>query len=256
MEGSRCEMKEVIECLNSDNISWEALEHILKTYSIRKNPAFSAKIVPTKLPILGWYIPDLRFIAKSVDADKIEEIVDNMPVKFYEESILVALLLGRIKDAHSLLERLDKFVYSIDNWSTCDLLCSELKIIKKNREIFWDKIIEWLDCGSEFVERTAIVLLMKYYLDSDYISKTLALIKQKNSNLYYVNMALGWLLAEACIKSGKEVLEYIDLSQNNTEVYSITASKVRDSYRVAQDIKAQVKVACKNKEEKCINANN
>lgn len=240
-------MKEVIECLNSSTISWSEFEQMLKTYSIRKNPAFSAKIVPTKLPILGWYIPDLRFIAKSVNIDKIEEIVDNMPINYYEESILLALLLGRIKDSTKLVDRVEKFIKTIDNWSTCDLLCSELKIVKKNREIFWDKILEWLDCGEEFVERVAIVLMMKYYLDNDYIDSTLAQIKQKNSPHYYVNMALGWLLAEACVNNGKKVLDYIRIAQNNTDVYDMTANKVRDSYRVDREIKAQIKTACSAK---------
>ena len=230
-------------------IDWANFEQELTNCDVRKNPNFTSRIVPTKFAILGWYTPDLRALVRSVKQENLVYIIDNMPQNFYEETLIKALLLGRIKDINTLLPRLDKFILDIDNWATCDMLCSDLKIVKKNYAIIWDKIEEWIKSEHEFVVRVAIVLLMRYYLNDNYFVKTLNLVTKVNSNYFYINMAIGWLLCEAFVKDFDKTYSYLEYTSThlNSDVFKITSGKVRDSFRLSPEQKQRVKNLCEVK---------
>ena len=233
-------MSSLLDYLNSDILDWEQFVERMKVEQVAKNPQFTAKIVATKLPVLGWYIPTLRKLAKAVQKEKVLSVIDKIKVQNYEDTLLKALLMGRINDIDELMPRLNEFVLSIDNWSTCDLLCSELKIVKKHRLVFGDLIQSYINSGKEFVERVGIVLLLKYYLDDEYVAKTLALLKNKESSFYYVNMAIAWTFAEACVNSGGQILEFLKTYQNDI-VVKMLVGKVRDSFRVDKEIKDKIR---------------
>lgn len=237
-------MQKIIDCLNALQIDWVEFERLLVECPVRKNREFNSRIVPTKLNLIGWYIPNLRAIVRGVRAENVLKIIDEMPDNFYEESLLVALLLGRLKDREIVLDRVAKFTQKIDNWSTCDLMCSELKIVRQNKEFFAPFVRESVASESEFVARVGIVLLMKYYLKNVDLEATFAQIKDKNSQFYYVNMALAWLLAEACINSAEFVLENLPKTHFNPQVYTMLAGKVRDSFRVSPEVKEKIKNLC------------
>ncbi len=230
-------VEKIIECLNAERIDWREFERLLRECDVKKNAEFSSRIVPTEREILGWYIPNLRKIAKGVAREKIPQILDAMPQGIYEETVLHALLLGRLSDRDELSDRLDDFIPTIDNWATCDILCGELKIIQKNPDYFWSKIKSWMESADEFVARFGIVLMKNYYLTPPFVDEVLALARAKRSNLYYINMALGWLWAEACISWGQKVMTIFDTNPLESDVVKFTKGKVRDSFRVSPEVK-------------------
>lgn len=231
-------MQKILECLNAERVDWQQFEQLLRECDVKKNVDFNSKIIPTNHEILGWYIPNLRKIAKGMAKEKIPQILDTMPLGIYEETILYALLLGQVRDLCELGKRLEKFIPSIDNWATCDILCGELKIVKKNLDYFWDKIKIWVASESEFVARLGIVLMKNYYLTPQFVDEVLSLAQSKQSDLYYINMALGWLFAEASISWGQKVMAiFADRHPLSPDVIKFTKGKVRDSFRVSAEVK-------------------
>lgn len=230
-------MQQLVEILNCDVVDWVRFEQILQNITVRKNASFNRRIIPTARKIVGWYIPDLRSIAQRIESDNILRIIDTMPQNFYEETILLALLLGRIKSYSNLEPRLDKFLLTIDNWATCDILCGELKIVKRFSDLFWDKILVWAVSSTEFVARFAFVLMKNFYINDAKIDEVLHIAGSKATEHYYVNMALGWLYAEASIRYSDRVFEVLTRGDNHPTVIQYTQNKVRDSFRVSDETK-------------------
>ncbi len=233
-------MQALIDCLNSEVVDWANFEKLLRDFDKKKSIGYNNELVPSRRQILGWYVPDLRALARSVRADKVLAIIDSMPQNYHEESVILALLLGRIKSVEVLMPRLERFISTIDNWATCDILCGELKIVDRCLPTFWNSVNVWINNCAEYMERFAIVLMMKYYINGGYIDRVLLTAKGRISRHYYVNMALAWLYAEACVRFGDKVLATLRKYKINKDVIKFTKEKVRDSYRVPKEIKQAI----------------
>ena len=120
----------------------------MKERSSEKLKAFSAKLLPgiEESRILGVKVPELRKVAKELVASG--EYKEFLTEKhFYvEEVILHGLMLGCAKlTIDELMRELEKFLPQADNWMVTDCTASGLKAVKKNRDAFYLKCLEWLE---------------------------------------------------------------------------------------------------------------
>ena len=214
-----------------------------------KNVAFDEKILKTPKIVLGIRVPILRQIVASAKSQA-EEIARNLRTDYYEFEMLKGLFIaqvgkGRTKIENSIavdkvLELLENFVPEIDNWSTCDLMCGDLRIVEKNRERFIPFIDKCLASRREFVIRVGIVLLMKFYLDDDHRAQTFEKLKNLKSDFYYVNMALGWLICESFLHDKEQILNFLETAGISPLAINKGVQKIRESYRVSLEDKALV----------------
>lgn len=198
---------------------------------------FHKKLIPnvSEEKIIGVRIPQLRKIAKCLDND-------DFGWDYYEEIILHGFYIGYKKlDLAQRLKMLEEFIPKIDNWAVCDCVCSTLKFVKKNQAEFLDFLQKYMYSDKEYDVRFAVITLMDYYLDDEYIDYTLNYLKNIRSEYYYVNMGAAWAFCTAFSKYKDKVLPLLENRQLSSEIHNMTISKIRDSYRVDKATKEYLK---------------
>lgn len=198
---------------------------------------FHKKLIPnvSEEKIIGVRIPQLRKIAKCLDND-------DFGWDYYEEIMLHGFYIGYKKlDLPQRLNMLDEFIPKIDNWAVCDCVCSTLKFVKKNQAEFLDFLQKYMYSDKEYDVRFAVITLMDYYLDDEYIDYTLNYLKNIRSDYYYVNMGAAWAFCTAFPKYKDKVLPLLENRQLSSEIHNMTISKIRDSYRVDKETKEYLK---------------
>lgn len=203
-----------------------------------KYKKFNLSLVNVKGTLaFGVRVPLVKQLAKELVASKDfnEFLTENHT--YFEEFMLHGLILGFLKvgsdfSLKKIIEKVDAFLPMINNWAVCDSFCGNLKIVKKNREEFLPYIKKWLKSNHEFVVRTAINLLMDYYLVDDYIDEVISLTKNIKSDLYYINMALAWLYSVVLVKYFDLGIELFKTQNFNKFVHNKTLQKARESFRI------------------------
>ena len=198
---------------------------------------FHSKIVPDidKEKIIGVRIPNLRKIGKCLESS-------DFAWDYYEEIMLHGFYIGYAKlEFEERLALLNNFVPKIDNWAVCDCVCSTLKFIKKHKADFFEYLKKYIYSENEFEQRFAIVCLMDYYIDDDYINLVVDYLKGINSSYYYVNMAAAWALSVAFVKYESKVMPLLENGVLTKEIHNMTISKIRDSLRVDKENKDYIK---------------
>ncbi len=203
-----------------------------------KTKAFNEKIINTKYKVLGIKIPILRVIAKDISKTDYKDFLDIPKSTYYEEILIEGLLLGYIEEPNEFLEYFYKYLPKIDCWALCDSPVSNFKIMKK--EDFSDVCYGLILDSREFYVRVGYVILLNYYVDSDHIKDILS-ISLKDSDYYYVNMAIAWLLSICFIKFREDTLALLKEKKLSKDVQNKTISKICDSYRVTKKDKETVK---------------
>jgi len=180
--------------------------------------------------MIGVNIPALRKIAKEID--DIDGFISCYQGYYFEETLVLGLALGYLKDKELLAKYLMFYVEEITDWSLCDTPASNMKLIKDNNEYFFSYIENLIKSDKEFRVRFGLVLLLSHYLNDNYIDYILDVSTRLKSDKYYVNMALSWLLCECYIKYKSKTDKYISSKYLDKFVLNKTISKISDSYRV------------------------
>lgn len=201
--------------------------------------SFNSKIINTNQIIIGIDTKTLRDIAKSISKGNIIEFLNNTENTYFEETLIEGFVIGYLKDEKLFREYFYKFIEKIDNWATCDMCISSFKIIKKID--FYNESKELTLKDNEFISRVGIVILLDYYIDENHIEDILKLISKINTNYYYVNMAISWLISIAFIKFRTNILELLKQRILPVFVQNKAISKIRDSYQVSKKDKELVK---------------
>ena len=201
-----------------------------------KTKEFNSKIINTKYEILGIKIPILRKIVNKLSSTEIINLL-TYENKYYEIVLLKGLALGKITNIKELEPYFYQYLDLIDNWALCDTFCSSLKIVKENKEYFLQIINNLINTKKEYYVRVGLVLLLNYYVTSDYLNYIFKIISKTKSEFYYINMARAWLLCECFIKYEKETLNYLEHNTLDKFTLNKTISKIKDSYRVSKSSK-------------------
>lgn len=196
---------------------------------------FNSKLLPNINNILGVRVPNLRKLAKELAQNDWQNYRDDL---YYEEIMLQGLVIGYAKiDADKKLQLLREFIPKIDNWGTCDIVCSNLKFINQNKEMVWDFIQPYLNSKNEFDVRFGIVILLNYFIDDKYIDKILKILDKIKHDGYYAKMAVAWALSICFVKYWDKTLEYLQTSNLEKWTFNKTIQKTCESYRITTNQK-------------------
>lgn len=198
---------------------------------------FHSALVPNidKEQIIGVRLPELRKIGKKLTDN-------NFDWHYYEEIMLHGFYIGYAKLSYEeRISLLTEFIPYINNWAVCDCVSSTLKFVNKNRSDFLEFLKPYMKSQKEYELRFAVVMLMDYYLDDEYLKFTVDYLSKIKSDYYYVNMAVAWALSVAFVKDSNLVLPLIENYVLEPFVHNKTISKICDSYRVDKPIKEKLK---------------
>lgn len=208
----------------------------------KKYQEFQKKLCPGINNIIGIRIPELRNYAKKING-QIE--VNEIPTKYYEEIMLKGMLIGLRKELN--LEQIENFIPLINNWAVCDTFCAGLKQIKKNKEVMWNFLQKYINSNKEFEVRFAVVILLDFYIDEEYIDNVLNLLEEINHEGYYAKMAVAWAYSFCFIKFFEktkikfEAIKNEILNKNKCKIdqftYNKAIQKAIESYRLTKEQK-------------------
>ena len=202
---------------------------------------FSSALLPGVDNVLGVRLPVLRKLAKELAKDKCCILPDCEDV-YMEETMLRGMLIGLMKDdPRVILSYVNKFLPKINNWSICDSFCCGLKFTKDNMELVWEFIVPLISSKEEYKVRFAIVMMLDYYINENYIDKILQLIKNVRHEGYYAKMAAAWALSMCYIKFPEKVYLLLKNSNLDSEIKAKSIRKICESYKVSKTNKQRVR---------------
>lgn len=202
---------------------------------------FHSSLCPETSNILGVRVPLLKVYAKELYKEHGITMIDKMDDEYYEEILLQGLLIGRSKSVNIVQKYLKEFLPKINNWAICDTTCGGLKLVKKHREEFIELIENYAKSDSEFEVRFALVMLLDYYIDEDYIDKVLEISGQIKHEGYYAKMANAWLISICLIKFYTKTKEFMEQSKLDDFTYNKAIQKAIESYRIEENKKEQLR---------------
>lgn len=203
---------------------------------------FHAKLMPTVDPalVIGVRTPELRKFSREFSKmPESEEFLRQLPHTYYEENNLHGFLIAGMKDYHSCIEELNRFLPYVDNWATCDLISP--KIFKKHLKELFGEIKEWISSEYTYTIRFGIGMLMSFYLDDAFLVEYAELVSGIRSEEYYVNMMIAWYFATALAKQYDAVLPFIEEKSLERWTHNKAIQKAAESRRITDEQKAYLK---------------
>jgi len=210
----------------------------------KKYQEFHSALCPGTDNIIGVRIPVLRNYAKKLSKqENIKEYLYFNKTVYYEEVMLQGMLIGLTKnsDIKETLNLIKIFIPKIDNWAVCDIFCAGLKIVNKNKEIFWNFIQNYLKSKKEFEVRFATVMMLDYFIDEKYINTVLNILDNIKHDGYYVKMAIAWTISVAFVKFPEITMKYLKQTNIDTWTYNKALQKTVESLRVDKKTKEMIK---------------
>lgn len=203
-----------------------------------KYKEFHGSLCPDMDNIIGVRIPKLREYAKELyKSNNLEDI--KIEDKYYEELVIQGMLIGFQTKApiEEVIKQVKEFVPKINSWAVCDTFCAGLKITKKYQTEMFKVIKEYLKSKQEYEVRFAIVMLLDYYINDQYIAQVLQILNNISLDKYYVQMANAWALSICLIKYYNKTLEFLKTTKIDDFTYNKGIQKTIESYRITKEQK-------------------
>ena len=200
------------------------------------------KILPSVKPeaIIGVRTPELRKYAKQLSKrEDIQEFLDDLPHKFFDEDQLHAFILSEMKDYEKCIGQLEIFLPHVNNWATTDQMSP--KVFKKHRAELLKHINKWIKSKKPYTIRYGIGMLMEHFLEEDFDIKYPETVASVRSEEYYVNMMIAWYFATALAKQYDAILPFIENRKLDVWTHNKAIQKSVESYRITQEQKAYLK---------------
>ncbi|WP_042272798.1 DNA alkylation repair protein [Faecalimicrobium dakarense] len=200
---------------------------------------FSLNLLPGVDNLIGVRIPHLRKIAKQVAKSDWQSYIENNDEIYFEEVMLKGMIIGYLEnqDIEDILKYISNFVPKINNWSVCDSFCVGLKITNKNRERVWEFLKPYLCSDKEFEVRFAVVMMINFYINEDYVKLVLKELDSIKHDGYYVKMAVAWAVSISFVKFEELTLDYLKNNNLDDYTYNKSLQKICESLKVDKDTK-------------------
>lgn len=211
-------------------------------YSLKdeKYLEFHSKLICEKVNIIGIRVPKLKAIAKEITKGNYLDFIKLSKDYLYEEKIIHGLIIGYIKqDFKTIIDLLDNYIPCIDNWAVNDTVCANLKMFKNNPEgyVYIKKLLK---SNKPFTIRFALVLMLDFYINEEYIDNILKIINGIKNDNYYVRMANAWALSICYIKYPKKTFSFLENNNLDKWTQNKAISKIKDSKRVKKEEKLKI----------------
>lgn len=180
-----------------------------------------------KINVIGVRTPALRKLAKEWKGEWREIL--GFPNEYYEIVFLKCAVAGALP-FEEFCAVADGTVSLLDNWATCD--CFAAPCIAKHREEFMPYVRKYLADGREFVVRYALVTLLRYYTEENYLPLIFESIERCGADRYYVETAAAWLLAEVLVKYYDEGVAFLRENRIPKKIRNRAIRKARESFRL------------------------
>ena len=203
-----------------------------------KYKEFHGSLCPDMDNIIGVRIPRLREYAKELYKNNNLEDLE-IEDKYYEELLIQGMLIGfQTKEPiEKVIKQVEEFVPKINSWAVCDTFCAGLKVTKKYQPEMFEVIKHYLKSKQEYEVRFAIVMLLDYYINDQYIDQILQILDNVKLDKYYVQMANAWAISICLIKYYNKTLDFLKTTKIDDFTYNKGIQKAIESYRITNEQK-------------------
>ena len=225
-----------------NNTTYKDFINYLKSIKDEKYKEFHSKIVNnSKYEIIGIRSPISKSIAKEISKTNIEEYLNIKKGNYYEEVLIEGLVISKLKDEELFYKYFTNYIDKIDNWAICDSFSSSIKIVEKYEDKYFNICLDLINTNAEYKVRLGIVMILNHFINKENAKIIIDIIDNINSDKYYINMAIAWLVAEMYIKEKDITLKYIKNNHLDKFTQNKAISKINDSYRVSKEEKELLK---------------
>ena len=109
----------------------------------------------------------------------------------------------------------------------------------------WKFLQKYLKSKKEYEIRFAVVMILQYYIDANYIDKVLNILSKINHKGYYAQMAVAWAYSICFVKfydKTKKFFESIIIkSKIDSFTYNKSIQKAIESYRLTKEQKDELR---------------
>lgn len=216
----------------------------LQEMADEKYREFHGKLIPGVDTIFyGVRVPALRKLAKQlVKGDWRGFVERTKDSDIYEMNMLCGMVTALAKcEFEEKLEYVKKFIPCINNWAVCDIVCGDMKDVKKNQKRMYEFIQPFFSSEEEYEVRFAVVILMQYFLTEEYIQDVLKIYDGIRHEGYYVKMAVAWGISLSFIKYRDITLRYLLSCSLDDFTYNKSIQKMIESFRVRDEDKQMLR---------------
>ena len=225
-------------------ITQETIRAWLRAEGSARLSEFSAKLIPgLGRPVLGVTVPRLRAFAKELARTDYRAALAALAApESHEEMLLRGLVVGyaRLAPAERLKAVAD-FVPMIDNWAVCDIFVPTLTDVRRYRGQAWAFLQPYLASAEEFPLRFAVVMLRCHFLTEDYALRVVDCLRRVRSSFYYVEMAVGWALADCFVKFEELTWPALTDGALSAEIRRKACRKILESRRTPQAARSRIR---------------
>ena len=229
---------EFIEIENwNEELYKKYIEYLKKLQDKKYKEFHSSLVLNSKYEMIGIRVPIMRDIAKEVSKSNIEEFLQYVQDRYYEEVMIQGLVISHIKEESQFYKHFKIFINKIDNWAICDSFCSSIKIIRKFEEKYFKEAIMHALKKEEFISRVGLIMILNHFVSQNNLNAIFDTLNKIKSDKFYTNMAEAWLLCEMFIKFPKETKAFLEKNNLNRFTQNKAISKICDSNRVSREEK-------------------
>jgi 3-methyladenine DNA glycosylase AlkD len=195
---------------------------------------FNRSLVPGAGKSIGVRIPVLRGMAKDICDGDWRGFLDRHQCEYMEELIIRGIVIAQAKMPFSEgADRIGSFVPLIDNWAMCDVFCTSWKIPRKEKSDAWNLVTSYMESGSEFGMRFAVVMMMAQFIDGEHIDAILGYVGSHDHPGYYYRMGAAWCVSVCYVKFPNETMTFLRDCPLEDFTYNKSLQKIVESYRVS-----------------------
>jgi len=146
--------------------------------------------------------------------DKLAEVIIELwSLEEREFQYFAIVLLEKYKKdfSHDTLPLIEHMLVEKSWWDTVDPVASKLAghLFKINPELREPVVEKWISSGNFWLERSAILFWLKYKKDTDWDFLKTTIRRLRNSEEFFVQKAMGWVLREYSKVEPSRVREFI-----------------------------------------------
>ena len=225
-------------------IANEEIRNFLVKNSEEKYRDFNKKLMPdTTYEVLGVRTPVVKKLAAEIVRDKDASAAFlSSEHRFYEEWLLHGLVIANEKENVSdVFTNLRLFMPRINTWAICDGVVAALKIFKKHKTEAMGFVKELLTSEKTYSIRFAVVILLDYFIEKDYLKEIVAITLPIKSGEYYIDMAVAWLYSVMLVKEYDFTVKIIEEKRLPRFTHNKAIQKAIESFRISEDKKEYLK---------------
>ena len=89
--------------------------------------------------------------------------------------------------------------------------------------------------------RFAAVMMLCHFVDEEHVDRVISELDSAKNDAYYYMMAKAWALSVCFVRFPERTMDYLEKGTLDETTLRMTVRKIRESYRVSDDLKKRVK---------------